>query len=183
MLENSLTDLATGAQLEVVFCKPVTCNCHYALSGHHSNELSGGCINVNYMLGHKRESSFLLLCVASILWILVIFWYWYVQCGIYYFKEDGLRLTFCARFSCPVSLDVGLKMRTAEINGRKSCVRNDATCRWILNECLKVWHKTSFTFQHDFRGHAVVWLMEALCYKPEVPGFDSRWGHWIFQLI
>jgi hypothetical protein len=24
---------------------------------------------------------------------------------------------------------------------------------------------------------------EALCYKPESRGFDSRWGHWIFQLI
>jgi hypothetical protein len=23
---------------------------------------------------------------------------------------------------------------------------------------------------------------EALCYKPEGRGFDTRWGHWIFQL-
>jgi hypothetical protein len=30
-------------------------------------------------------------------------------------------------------------------------------------------------------GHAVAWLVEALCYKLEGPGFDSRWGHWIFQ--
>jgi hypothetical protein len=26
-------------------------------------------------------------------------------------------------------------------------------------------------------------LAEALCYKSEGRGFDSRWGHWIFQLI
>ena len=26
-------------------------------------------------------------------------------------------------------------------------------------------------------GHAVVQLVEALCYKPEGRGFDSRWGH------
>jgi hypothetical protein len=24
--------------------------------------------------------------------------------------------------------------------------------------------------------------VEALCYKPEGRGFDSWWGHWIFQL-
>jgi hypothetical protein len=27
-------------------------------------------------------------------------------------------------------------------------------------------------------GHAVAWLVEALCYKPEGRGFDSRWGRW-----
>jgi membrane-associated PAP2 superfamily phosphatase len=31
------------------------------------------------------------------------------------------------------------------------------------------------------KGHAVAWLVEALCYKPEGRGFDSR-HHWIFQL-
>jgi hypothetical protein len=25
-------------------------------------------------------------------------------------------------------------------------------------------------------------MFEALCYKPEYRGFDSRWGHWTFQL-
>jgi hypothetical protein len=30
------------------------------------------------------------------------------------------------------------------------------------------------------KGHAVVYLVEALWYKPEGRGFDSRWGHWIF---
>jgi hypothetical protein len=25
-------------------------------------------------------------------------------------------------------------------------------------------------------------FLEALCYKPGGWGFDSRWGHWIFQL-
>jgi len=28
----------------------------------------------------------------------------------------------------------------------------------------------------------VVWLLEALCYKPECGGFDSQWGHWNFSL-
>jgi hypothetical protein len=26
-------------------------------------------------------------------------------------------------------------------------------------------------------------MVEALCYKLECSGFESRWGHWIFQLI
>jgi hypothetical protein len=31
-------------------------------------------------------------------------------------------------------------------------------------------------------GHAVAQLFEALRYKPEGRGFDSRWSHWIFSL-
>ena len=30
--------------------------------------------------------------------------------------------------------------------------------------------------------HAVAQLVEALRYKPEGRGFDSRWCHWIFSL-
>jgi hypothetical protein len=29
-------------------------------------------------------------------------------------------------------------------------------------------------------GHAVAQLVEALRYKPEGRGFDSRWSHWNF---
>jgi hypothetical protein len=32
----------------------------------------------------------------------------------------------------------------------------------------------------NFGGHAVVHLVEALQYKPEVRGFDFRWCHWNF---
>jgi hypothetical protein len=31
-------------------------------------------------------------------------------------------------------------------------------------------------------GYAVAQLVEALCYKPEGRGFDSRWCHWNFSL-
>jgi len=31
-------------------------------------------------------------------------------------------------------------------------------------------------------GHAVVQLVEALCYKPEGHGFDFQWCHWNFSL-
>jgi hypothetical protein len=33
-----------------------------------------------------------------------------------------------------------------------------------------------------FRGHAIAQLVEALCYKSEGRGFDSRWCHWNFSL-
>jgi len=33
-----------------------------------------------------------------------------------------------------------------------------------------------------FRGHAVAQLVEALRYKPEGRGFNSRWCHWNFSL-
>jgi hypothetical protein len=32
------------------------------------------------------------------------------------------------------------------------------------------------------RGHAVAQLVEALRYKPEDRGFDSRWCEWNFSL-
>jgi len=32
------------------------------------------------------------------------------------------------------------------------------------------------------RGHTVAQLVEALRYKPEGRGFDSRWCHWTFSL-
>ena len=32
------------------------------------------------------------------------------------------------------------------------------------------------------RGYAVKQLVEALRYKPEGRGFDSRWGHWNFSV-
>jgi len=32
------------------------------------------------------------------------------------------------------------------------------------------------------RGHAVAQFVEALRYKPEGRGFDSRWCHWDFSL-
>jgi len=35
---------------------------------------------------------------------------------------------------------------------------------------------------HEDRGHAVAQLVEALRYKPEGRGFDSRWCHCIFSL-
>ena len=37
-------------------------------------------------------------------------------------------------------------------------------------------------FPNGDAGHAVAQFVEALRYKPEGRGFDSRWCHWIFSL-
>jgi hypothetical protein len=39
-----------------------------------------------------------------------------------------------------------------------------------------------FVFLNKYWGHAVAQLVEALRYKPEGRGFDSRWCHWNFSL-
>ena len=39
--------------------------------------------------------------------------------------------------------------------------------------------KTQYNYS---KGHAVAQLVEALRYKPEGRGFDSRWCHWNFSL-
>jgi len=36
-------------------------------------------------------------------------------------------------------------------------------------------------FKQYFKRHMVAQLTEALCYKPEGHGFDSRWCHWNFS--
>ena len=36
--------------------------------------------------------------------------------------------------------------------------------------------------KHEMMGQAVAQLVEALRYKPEGGGFDSRWSHWNFSL-
>jgi hypothetical protein len=44
------------------------------------------------------------------------------------------------------------------------------------------WYIQFLYFPTTAVGHAVSQLIEALCYKLEGRGFDSRWGHWNFQL-
>jgi len=46
------------------------------------------------------------------------------------------------------------------------------------NLCLLKGINESVTY---FVRYAVTQLVEALCYKPECRGFDSRWSHWDFH--
>jgi len=43
-------------------------------------------------------------------------------------------------------------------------------------------NKHNITGLQNITGHAVAQLVEALHYKPEGRGFDSRWCHWNFSL-
>ena len=43
--------------------------------------------------------------------------------------------------------------------------------------------KRAFSYgYYEMSGYAVAQLVEALRYKPEGRGFDSRWCHWYFSL-
>jgi hypothetical protein len=58
--------------------------------------------------------------------------------------------------------------------------------RWIVNwfnHITSTMRQCSFLFPYFMWRHAVTQLVEALHYKPEGRGFDSRWFHWIFFLI
>jgi len=70
----------------------------------------------------------------------------------------------------------------------------DSTCRYLLLVQLKI-ESCDFCIQQDSeieyleychccgsrRGHAVAQLIEALRYKSEGRGLDSRWCHWYFS--
>ena len=60
--------------------------------------------------------------------------------------------------------------------------RSDSYCYIIpVLEGLIVTEKTFRLSTCKVWEHAVVQLVEALRYKPEVCGFDSRWCHWSFS--
>jgi hypothetical protein len=42
--------------------------------------------------------------------------------------------------------------------------------------------KINLSIVPPYMGYAVAQLVEALCYKPEGRGFDSRWCRWKFSL-
>ena len=55
---------------------------------------------------------------------------------------------------------------------------NRLKCRVVVVDVVKVFTEGLV----NIRGHAVAQLVEALRYKSEGRGFDSRCCHWIFSL-
>jgi hypothetical protein len=54
------------------------------------------------------------------------------------------------------------------------------TCIWSAwNKVLK---GIFVRKRDDMKGDPAALLFEALCYKPEGLGFNSRWNHWIFSI-
>jgi hypothetical protein len=61
------------------------------------------------------------------------------------------------------------------------------TRQWVILQLVYVWNrKNNSVFRNDalYVGGTllVAQLVEALRYKPEVRGFDSRWCNWNFSL-
>jgi hypothetical protein len=53
----------------------------------------------------------------------------------------------------------------------------------ILNQLTEELHAPAIlTSDNGREGHAVAQLVEALRYKSEGRGFDSRWCYWLFSL-
>jgi len=68
------------------------------------------------------------------------------------------------------------------------CLQNKGTTKYYKDshcyrQVVKVRMKLEYvTILQSNWGHAVAQLVEALRYKPEGRGFDSRWCHWNFSL-
>jgi len=54
--------------------------------------------------------------------------------------------------------------------------------RLLVLQCSDVLLVIFYRFVYGCMGHAVAQLVEALRYKSEGRGFDSRWCHWNFSL-
>jgi len=67
--------------------------------------------------------------------------------------------------------DVGPLIQPCQCRGDVSSVHHDCLRRWLVEVSINYFQYLSC------RGHAVAQLVEALCYKPEGRGFNSRWCH------
>ena len=68
--------------------------------------------------------------------------------------------------------------RVSHVNSAVNTGKNGkSNCQCWKTICLPV-----LTVARDVTGHAVAQLVEALRYKSEGRGFDSRWCHWNFSL-
>ena len=97
---------------------------------------------------------------------------------------EGLNWLGC----CPV-LDV--YEHSNELKCHVKCgTYTDQLCNYrLLNNYFVAWSLSIVTKEPHFNtctvhlwGQAVAQLVEALRYKPEGRGFDSRWCHWNFSL-
>jgi hypothetical protein len=105
------------------------------------------CMNIIYVLGHEGANSLSFRCIASILWILTVFWCGYVKSSILY-NGDGLQFNICAcywwqmalEFGLGVSFDniykwKGIREKSGEVNSTKAYITSDETSCRILAGC------------------------------------------------
>ena len=74
--------------------------------------------------------------------------------------------------------------RTKSYGGSSFVYSNCSTLIRIRNKLRHILYLTKRILELNYctTGHAVAQLVEALRYKPEGCGFDSRWCHWNFSL-
>ena len=132
-----------------------------------------------------------------------------VLASVFYVREDGMIkviLTLRSRFlripSLTIPIDYlvlmtvwcwsgrvlqGMSWATKLVNlqCRHTCQLNNS-CRsampWTRFHLVTQSYVEIISNIINSRGHAVAQLVEALRYKPEGRGIDSRWCHWIFSL-
>jgi hypothetical protein len=63
---------------------------------------------------------------------------------------------------------------------RTSLGRRQNLNKWIST--LEYVALCKYFFSPFHKGHAVALLVEALCYKRDGGGIESRWGHWTFSI-
>jgi hypothetical protein len=80
-------------------------HCHYAISCYHGNEFSS--VNTlhegKFCSTSRTSEQFLFHCILFVLWILISFWYAYMNCSIPD-KECCLGFTTCACYLCEMAL-------------------------------------------------------------------------------
>jgi len=78
------------------------------------------------------------------------------------------------------TISAGERPQTYALDRAATGTGNNKTyTRNLVNTVTSIYKLVYYIILH---GHAVAQLVEALRYKPEGRGFDSRWCHWIFSL-
>jgi hypothetical protein len=102
--------------------------------------------------------------------------------------QDEIQTSLAARFCrytektvvTGVQFSAEAKVSLYYAGSRPALVSTHPPIKWI-KEALRgrsgLFHKVP-----NFRRRAVAQLVEALRYKPERHGFDSRWCHWNFSM-
>ena len=130
----------------------------------------------------------LLLCNEWLLWLIQnykqISFMWCCQykyqisMGRLVLLSDGNCSCFCLHFICSGGTDwLRVAYSVCPISGGAYLVFNLQTYK---SHFLK--HCVIFLIWYNRQRVHMAQLVEAMCYKPEGHGFDSRWYHWNFSL-
>jgi hypothetical protein len=111
-------------------------------------------------------------------------WFFLVEKYFYFMLEIVSTVYIAIRFSnFPFSSFWTFVLEKYENRLNNFNLRTVHFLRYIMHTLLKICCTILYlSLLHVSTGHAVAHLVEALCYKPEGRGFDSRWSHWNFSV-